>query len=156
MQFCNFKAYNLISRIRSSNNISVSGGVHSRFVFCTSLHYGDILRANAHNQFKRNHESSHLPALVQPLPHNEVDHEPGEAEAGHQLPLHAAQPRLQPGGGHQHAVADNIKGVDTPTFNVDLPPVLLNRSGFHCICLISSHMQSIGAFVEVNAELNIN
>ena len=56
---------------------------------------------------------------MQPLPHDEVDHEPGEAEAGHQLPLHAAQPRLQPGVGHQHAVAANIKGVDTPTFNVD-------------------------------------
>ena len=63
--------------------------------------------------------SFHLAALVQPLPHYEVDHEPGEAETGHQLPLHGAQPSLQPGVGHQHAVADNIKGVDTPTFNVD-------------------------------------
>ena len=63
--------------------------------------------------------SSHLPALVQPLPHDEIDHEPGEAEAGHQLPLHGAQPSLQPGVGHQHAVADNITGVDTPSFNVD-------------------------------------
>ena len=99
--------------------------------------------------------SFHLAALVQSLPHDEIDHEPGEAEAGHQLPLHGAQPSLQPGVGHQHAVADNIKGVDTPTFNVDLPPVLLNRSGLHCICLVTSHMQSFGAFVEVNAKLNI-
>ena len=92
---------------------------------------------------------------MQPLPHDEIDHEPGEAEAGHQLPLHGAQSSLQPGVGHQHAVADNIKGADNPTFNVDLPPVLLNRSGLHCICLVTSHMQSFGAFVEVNAKLNI-
>ena len=99
--------------------------------------------------------SFHLAALVQSLPHDEIDHEPGEAEAGHQLPLHGAKPSLQPGVGHQHAVADNIKGVDTPTFNVDLPPVLLNRSGLHRFCLIRRQKQSFRTFVEVDAELNI-
>ena len=58
--------------------------------------------------------SFHLAALVQSLPHDEIDHEPGEAEAGHQLPLHGAKPNLQPGVGHQHAVTGDIKGVDIP------------------------------------------
>ena len=45
-----------------------------------------------------------LPALMEALPHNEVDHEPGEPEAAHKLPLDAPQPLLQPSVSHEDPV----------------------------------------------------
>ena len=45
-----------------------------------------------------------LPALMEALPYDEVDHEPGEPEAAHQLPLDTAQPLLQPPVGHQNPI----------------------------------------------------
>ena len=38
------------------------------------------------------------------FPHNQVDEEPGQAQAAHQLPLDPAQAVLQAGVGHQHSV----------------------------------------------------
>ena len=46
----------------------------------------------------------HLPTLMEALPDNEVDHQPGEPEAADQLPLDAAQPFLETPVSHQDPV----------------------------------------------------
>ena len=43
----------------------------------------------------------HLPTLMEALPHDEVDHQPGEPEAANQLPLDATQPLLETPVSHQ-------------------------------------------------------
>ena len=48
--------------------------------------------------------TGNLSTLMEALPHNEVDHEPGEPEASHQLPLDAPQTLLQPSVSHEDPV----------------------------------------------------
>ena len=48
--------------------------------------------------------SLNLPTLMEALPDNEVDHQPGEPEAAHQLPLDAAQPLLETPVSHEDPV----------------------------------------------------
>ena len=63
-----------------------------------------------------------LPTLMEALPDNEVDHEPGEPEAANQLPLDAAQTLLEPPVSHQNPVTvettlwtDSINSLDVNT-----------------------------------------
>ena len=46
----------------------------------------------------------HLPTLVETFPDDQIDEDPGQAQAAHQLPLDPAQTFLQSRVGHQHSV----------------------------------------------------
>ena len=48
--------------------------------------------------------SVNLSTLMKALPHNEVDHQPGQSQTAHKLPLDAAQSILEPAIGHENPV----------------------------------------------------